>query len=252
VKPFADLPEQWGLLKSLWIYRRPGRLRGLMALYRPLVPAGGLVFDIGAHLGDRTRAFRRLGARVVAVEPQPGPLQWLRRFHGRDAAVAIEACALGRCPGQAELAVSPDHPSVATLNSSWIKALQDGHGGFGHVRWTRRIGVEVTTLDALIQRHGQPDFVKLDIEGHEAEALAGLSLPVAGLSFEFVRGTLERALACVARIETLGPASYNAVAGEQRVWQWREWQSADRLRDWLESGAGGLASGDIYARMKTE
>jgi len=32
---------------------------------------GDRVFDIGAHVGDRVASFRRLGARIVAVEPQP-------------------------------------------------------------------------------------------------------------------------------------------------------------------------------------
>jgi len=45
------LQRAGGLARSLWIYRRPGRLSGLKTLYRPLVPAGGLVFDVGAHLG---------------------------------------------------------------------------------------------------------------------------------------------------------------------------------------------------------
>ncbi len=251
MKLIASLQRRWGLLKSLWIYRRPGRLTGLLPLYRPLVPTDGLVFDIGAHLGDRTRAFRRLGARVLAVEPQAGPLAWLRRFHGNDAGVIIEACALGRRPGRAQLALSRAHPSVATLNASWISEVQAGHGGFDQVRWDDRTEVEVTTLDALISRYGRPDFIKLDIEGHEAEALAGLSQPVAGLSFEFVRGTLERSLACIDRIDALGPATYNAVAGEQRAWRWDEWQDSDALRAWLAAGADGLASGDIYARMQT-
>ena len=251
MKPSAILQQNWGLLKSLWIYRRPGRLAGLLSLYRPLVPADGLVFDIGAHLGDRTRAFRRLGARVVALEPQAGPLRWLRRFHGNDPGVTIEPCALGRRPGRAELALSRSHPSVATLNQGWINEVQAGHGGFDQVRWDDRISVKVTTLDALISRYGRPDFIKLDIEGHEAEALAGLSQPVAGLSFEFVRGTLERSLACMDRIDALGPATYNAVAGEQRSWRWRHWQSSDTLRAWFADGAEGLASGDIYARIQT-
>jgi FkbM family methyltransferase len=245
------LAGQWGLLRSLWIYRRPGRLRGLKSLYRPLVPQGGLVFDVGAHLGDRTRAFRHLGARVIALEPQDGPLRWLRRFHGGDDGVIIEAVALGRRPGRAELAVSPAHPSVATLDSQWMREVKERHGGFDHVRWSESVGVPVTTLDELIARFGAPDFVKLDIEGHEADALAGLSRPVAALSFEFVRGTLERTLACLDRIDALGPAVYNAVAGEERRWRWSDWKCSNDLRAWLKAGADGLASGDIYARMDT-
>ena len=41
-------------------------------LYRQFVRSGDLVFDVGAHVGDRVASFRRLGARVVAVEPHDG------------------------------------------------------------------------------------------------------------------------------------------------------------------------------------
>lgn len=64
-------PGLLGLLRSLVTYWRPGRQRGLRRMYRPLVQPGDLVFDVGAHLGDRAAAFAALGARVVALEPQP-------------------------------------------------------------------------------------------------------------------------------------------------------------------------------------
>src|SRR5690606_17457557 len=61
--------ERWlGITRSLIVYWRPGRQRGLRDLYRPFVAPGGLVFDVGAHIGDRTAAFASLGARVVALE----------------------------------------------------------------------------------------------------------------------------------------------------------------------------------------
>ena len=46
---------------------------GMVAVSQNRWPS--LAFDIGAHVGDRTAAFRRLGARVVAVEPQPAAMR---------------------------------------------------------------------------------------------------------------------------------------------------------------------------------
>ena len=54
--------------------------------YRPFVPAGGLAFDIGAHTGNRLHAFLALGARVVAVEPQPELVARLERRFGKEVA----------------------------------------------------------------------------------------------------------------------------------------------------------------------
>ena len=61
-----------GIVRSLRIYYgHRARAAAMDRLYSSFVKRGDLVFDIGAHVGDRVAAFRRLGARVVAVEPQP-------------------------------------------------------------------------------------------------------------------------------------------------------------------------------------
>jgi hypothetical protein len=61
-----------GVLRSLRIYYGDRKRRDAMdALYRRFIRPGDLAFDVGAHVGDRVASFRRLGARVVAVEPQP-------------------------------------------------------------------------------------------------------------------------------------------------------------------------------------
>ena len=73
------LKSAGGLARSLFIYWRPGRQQGLQRLYRPFVQTGALAFDIGAHLGDRSAAFHALGARVVALEPQPTLAKWFKQ-----------------------------------------------------------------------------------------------------------------------------------------------------------------------------
>ena len=64
------------LSRSLRIYHGDKERHAAMdRLYGAFLSPGDLAFDIGAHVGDRISSFRRLGARVVALEPQPGPAQ---------------------------------------------------------------------------------------------------------------------------------------------------------------------------------
>src|SRR3990172_5141577 len=88
-----------GLLRSLIIYyAKPFQLQRMARFYRDLIGPGDLCFDIGAHVGNRIAVWRRLGARVVAVEPQPSCLTLLRRLYGRDPGVTLVGEAVGAAP----------------------------------------------------------------------------------------------------------------------------------------------------------
>jgi membrane glycosyltransferase len=235
-----------GVLRSLRLYYGNGaRSRAMDALYGQFIRPGDLVFDVGAHVGDRVSAFRRLGARVVAVEPQPALHRTLGLLFSRDAAITLTPSAVGRSPGHAVLRINIDNPTISTLSDAFIAASRDADGWQGQ-SWPRSHQVSVTTLDALIETHGVPSFIKLDIEGFEAEALAGLSQPVAALSFEFT--TIQRAvaLACLERCAALGYTRFNAALGESQALG--EWRGAGALADWLTALPHAANSGDIYAR----
>ncbi|MGM0552942.1 MAG: FkbM family methyltransferase [Pseudomonadota bacterium] len=239
-----------GLVRSLVIYRRPGRQRRLRRMYAPLVRPGDLVFDIGAHLGDRTRAFASLGARVIALEPQPRLLAWLRRGPGRHERVRVRHEAVGAQPGLATLFLSHAHPTVSTLSGRWVQQLPEANPSFRAVRWDDRISVRQITLDELIAEHGRPDFCKIDVEGFELEVLGGLTTPIPALSLEFVAGALDIPRDCLQRLAELGDYEYNVVAGEQRHFRFAPWQDAATLLAWLEQHAERIGSGDLYARLR--
>lgn len=246
-----QLNRSLGLLQSLVIYRRPGRQRSLRRLYSEFIRPGDLVFDIGAHLGDRSSALAALGVRVVALEPQPQLQRWLRWLTRHQPGIVCLPLAVGRAPGNAELALSLRNPTVASLDSRWREHLRTTTTGFRHVRWEDSVTVTVTTLDELIRQYGQPSFCKIDVEGFEVEVLAGLSQPLPALSFEFVNGALDQAVLCLGELERLGRHEFNVIAGEQRRFIWTSWQAPGSLRQWLDAGADGIASGDIYARLIT-
>ncbi len=238
-----------GLARSLLIYAAPWRQPGLRRFYRAFVVPGAPVFDIGAHLGDRSLAFAALGGQVIALEPQPGLRRLLAWRLRRYPAARVLAEAVGGSRGTASLALSDRHPTLATLNHQWRQEIGRTNAGFASVRWEREVEVEVVTMDDLIVRYGIPAFCKIDVEGAEEGVLAGLSQPLPALSFEYVSGSEGRALACIQRLQALGDYRFNATIGEQRRMVSAAWQSAEWMHDWLLGNAARAGSGDVYARQ---
>ena len=222
----------------------PDRAQALR-FYRQFIPQGGLCFDVGANIGDRTDLFFALGARVVAVEPQPGCAEQLRRRFG-DRVELVEA-ALGPAAGQAELMVASYH-TLSSLSPGWVEAVQ-ASGRFAEFDWPGRLTIRVLTLDELIDRHGRPDFCKIDVEGYELEVLQGLQRPLPALSLEFTPERLDAGAAAIRRLHELGMRRFNYSAGETLQLTLTDWVDTDAILRFLPSiPTDAVSFGDVYAR----
>jgi len=213
----------------------PAVLSRFRRLYERFVGPGDLVFDVGANIGENSALFAALGARVVAIEPLPECAPLLAA-----PAVAVERCALGATEGELDLHVCSRALDISSGSTDWIRAMTDA--GLATGPWDRRLTVPVTTLDALVARHGKPRFVKVDVEGCELDVLLGLSRHVDAVSIETHSAMLDEAVGCVARLEDLGFQRYAVSPGH----------SAE-LSPWTDAGGARAAVaeiewGDLYAR----
>ncbi len=198
-------------------------------------------------------ASRRSAGSAPASSPSSRSPRWRRRCGcstGATQAVTIEAVAVGRASGTVALQLNLDNPTVSTASRGLHRSAADGAPGWHGQAWTRSIEVAVTTLDALIARHGAPAFTKIDVEGFEAEVLHGLTQADPGAVVRIYhdptrrRARLPRALPG-ARVRPLQCGARREPGAGARELAGR----AERSARWLAALPIEANSGDIYARL---
>lgn len=229
-------------------YGLPFHHRALTQIYAPFIRPGDLCFDVGAHLGDRIRAWSKLGACVVALEPHPGMMHWLRRWYGQQENVILLEQAVSTEPGRANLWISRLTPSISTISEEWLMTVRQNRR-FAGARWEEQMSVSVTTLEELIVQYGKPAFCKIDVEGGEMNVLQGLRQPLAALSFEYIPAVMETALACIEWLSHLGKYEYNWRVSEFPRLRSPVWLNPQGMASQLQRMSRDSDSGDVYARL---
>jgi len=151
------------------------------SVIKPLVPSGGQVLDIGANVGYLSRIFAGwVGprGRVVSIEPIPDTFDSLQHSMRKlyPGVVTTLPCCMSDQPGQVTMAVPTYRDGGENYYESHIIRT-----GSAEPLSHRTYSVVATTIDAETERLSlRPDFIKVDVEGHELSVIRGGEKTVTG------------------------------------------------------------------------
>ncbi len=223
------------------------RRRRMARFYSQFIASGDLVFDIGANVGVYAEILSGLGARVVAVEPNPECVRLLKSLERR-ASLVVVPCAAGDAPGKLVLRLS-DNSQLSSANPEWQKQVDSSKLHQGS-HWRAEISVDTVTLDQLHGRFGLPAFVKIDVEGLDDKVLRGMSFRPGVVTFEYNRLLPSVAMRCLESPVLDRVYEFNFVdTGELRCVSTR-WLGRSEFLANLNSLAGEEPSGDVIARLR--
>lgn len=209
---FNQLVKQNSNLYSLYLYLRyPTQYehnRKEYLFYKNLLMNTTLVFDVGANIGNKTYIFQKLGNKVISIEPDNTNYDKLVERFRKKSVVVVHGCVSDK---DGEEIFFEDLPgsSFNTLSTKWKASLSSPYLN----RWNEtKFKVSNSKikqsykLDTLIKMYGKPDFIKIDVEGHELQVIKGLTQRVKIISFECNLPEFKsESLGCIDHLSQINP-----------------------------------------------
>ncbi len=217
-----------------------------MQFYSSLIKKDGLFFDVGANIGNRITPVLKIGARVVAIEPQEYCQKILLKKFGSSITLVKEG--LGDKEETREFFIS-DATTISSFSKEWIDAVKQDR--FKEHNWNTSQKIKMTTLEHLIAKFGVPDLIKIDVEGFELEVLKGLKSVVPCISYEYTTPEqTDKALECLDYLAQISPRiECNYSVGESMKLQMDNWLSYQDMKNLIASNEFvNTGFGDIYIK----
>jgi hypothetical protein len=212
-----------------------------ISFYSALLKPSDLCFDVGANIGEKSEVLLKVGANVIAFEPQPDCVQELqaRCFPYRNRIEIIQST-VGAEIGEAELYISSYSSATSSLFQDWSEG-------------SKTIKLPMTTLDQAITKFGIPSYCKIDVEGWEFEVLKGLTQPIPLISIEYHLGQrdIDIVIECLSYLSRFGELLINITTAENLAFSLPEWVTLEQFLELFPSNFQGnyeYRYGDIFVR----
>tara|TARA_R110000868_G_scaffold155691_6_gene382196 strand:- start:68249 stop:69031 length:783 start_codon:yes stop_codon:yes gene_type:complete len=215
--------------------------------YSQFVFRDGICFDVGANRGNRVKVFLSLESNVVGFEPQPHCIDFLKKVYSTNHRFKLEKVALGEHIGEARMFLS-EVDTLSTLSSTW-RQKQSESGRFSNIGWKGEVIVPVQTLDNMIEKYGEPDFIKVDVEGFELNVIKGLTKSFKAMSIEYSPEFIGPIIECLEILNQRFSVCFNFSPYESMELINSDWIDLEQIKNHLKrSKDSDEYFGDVYIK----
>lgn len=172
-----------------------------------------LIFDIGANRGlfaDKCLSMYN-DVKIILIEANPDLINFLESKYVNNDKVKILNCLISNEPDKMiDFYISNNYDVVSTASLGWINESRFTN----NCRWDKVVKIKSKTIDNLIDEFGNPDLIKIDVEGYEYEVIQGMTKKQKDVCFEWAEEKYEDANNCCNYLEKLGYKNFGYILSD--------------------------------------
>jgi FkbM family methyltransferase len=203
-----------------------------------------LFFDIGANRGDATVAALAQGYDVIAVEPSRIYADLVKNFIYEPRVIPIKFAVSDTDNERVEF-YEAEEDGLSTLNKEWLTSETMPYAG----KPFRTIHANTITIDTLAKIYGEPDLIKIDVEGGEWSVFRGTTRKMGMITFEWTYNTIAEHAKQLDHLKALGYSKCSIRFIEDHLQlppedSWLSLDIADSLQEQIDTRAPAWESNE--------